>query len=107
MNAACMGANGMCATFTPTVTPTATPTPAGIPTPTAAPFEDAAGPQACNDNFDNDFNGLTDCQDPSCFGVNPCPAPVPVVSAPIGAALAGGLGLAGLLALARARKRSK
>jgi hypothetical protein len=102
-----MGGNGMCATFTPTWTPTATPTQPGVPTPTAAPFEDAAGAQACHDNFDNDFNGLTDCEDPVCFGVFPCPAPVPAVSAPVGFTLAGGLALAGVIALARARRRSK
>jgi hypothetical protein len=125
-DATCNGPSGMCITHTPTATPTFTPTQTFTATPSASPtntpkptypsktptpsdFEDQSGPQACNDEFDNDFNGLTDCQDPACFGVGPCPAPVPVVSAPMGIMLAGGLALAGLFAMsrARARRRSK
>jgi len=104
-NAACVGGTGMCVTFTPTPTATPTETP---PTPTPRdPFENFTGNQACNDGIDNDLNGLTDCRDPVCFGIFPCPAPVPVVSAPAGLLLAGGLVGAGLLALARLRRRSK
>jgi len=93
-------------TPTATISPSATLTPMPM-TPTAAPFENAAGNQACADRLDNDFNGLTDCQDPHCFGQGPCPANVPVLSGS-GPFLAVTLGLlvAGLAAIARATRRA-
>lgn len=78
-------------TPTPTITPTATSTP--TPTPTLAPFENASGTLACRDHFDNDGDGLTDCQDPDCTGVAPCAATAPAAS-PTGMAL-----LVGILSL--------
>lgn len=64
-------------TVTATATVTQTPTASATVMPTFAPFEDAAGPQACNDGFDNDDNGLIDCADPACAGVAPCTRPAP------------------------------
>ncbi|MGH7785435.1 MAG: hypothetical protein ACRERC_01125 [Candidatus Binatia bacterium] len=79
------------------------------PGPTPSASENAGGSQFCSDGIDNDFNGLIDCRDLACTGVAPCDAhPVPAVSGPSGLILAGAvLGVAGLLALARTRRRAR
>jgi hypothetical protein len=33
------------------------------------------GVEICGNGIDDDVNGLTDCDDPACFGVSGCPAP--------------------------------
>jgi hypothetical protein len=79
----------------PTATPTDTPTPAPTVTPTRTPslFENDGGDQFCSDGIDNDLNGLTDCQDPACYGVEPCSAAAPTLGS-------AGLLLAALILLA-------
>jgi hypothetical protein len=57
---------------------------------------------SCNDQFDNDFNGLIDCDDPACAEIVPCGAPAPTLSAPWTMMLAVILGLIGLISLLHA-----
>ncbi len=96
-------------TSTPTETPTATPTvtPSSTPTstPTTAPNEDTAGGFACDDAFDNDADGLIDCDDPDCDDVGLCLATQAPATSP--RTTAGGVLLLvaiGLLALRRSRR---
>ncbi len=94
-------------TSTPTRTPTVTRTPTNTPTvtPTPANFENEAGDFACSDGFDNDFNGLVDCADPSCATSTRCSAPVPVAGTPGTGVLIAILTGLGLYAILRYRRR--
>ena len=38
-------------------------------------FSGTRGVEICGNGIDDDTNGLTDCDDPDCFGVAGCPAP--------------------------------
>ena len=93
-------------TRTPTQTATSTSTSPASATPTRAPSENT-GPEACSDNFDNDFNGLTDCDDPDCNLVPPCStaAAAPVLSMTSIALLAALLLLFGVARFRDSRRR--
>jgi hypothetical protein len=59
----------------PTNTPTSTPTRTSTPTLTTTPqFE-----SICNDDLDNDLDGLIDCLDPDCIGQPQCTTPAPAM----------------------------
>jgi hypothetical protein len=63
-----------------TETPTATPTATATATPTPSDDENSSGDPACNDDFDNDFDGAIDCADSDCLSSPFCRTPAPVVS---------------------------
>ena len=59
---------------------------------------------ACGDGFDNDNNGLTDCQDPACFDSPQCVAPAPILSPLMVGILVVCLGMMGVLGIIRLRR---
>jgi len=48
-------------------------------------FGSNRGVEICANNIDDDVNGLTDCDDPACFGVGACGAPACVPDQVLGA----------------------
>jgi hypothetical protein len=103
-------------TSTPTTSPTRTPTTSptrtstGTTTPTPNEFENEGGDVNCSDEFDNDFDGATDCDDSDCDMAFPCVSPAPAMGPPMILILVLVLTVIGLFGMARlqplpARKR--
>jgi hypothetical protein len=91
-------------TRTPTETPTITASPTITPTATSTPigFGDL---EICDNEIDDNSNGLVDCVDPFCYTNRACPTAVPTVSAPLVLGLILFLTTLGLLTL-RARRKT-
>ena len=112
----CVG-NGQDALCVPagTPTPTITNTPGGTPIATATPTNTfapgtptpAPGELDCDDDMDNDLDGLTDCEDPDCAGFPGCSPGAPVMSPVLLMLLAGSLAMFAVFRLSRSTRSDR